>query len=83
MPGPEPGTLARSILDGVVPRPPAQAFDPGEIMQLPPDDEIVPMVGWLATDRPKKARDFEDRRFASRVLRPPESEKTGKPIREK
>jgi type IV secretion system protein VirD4 len=43
---------------------------PGEIMQLPPSDEIV-MVSGLHPIRAKKARYYEDRRFAERVLEPP------------
>jgi len=43
---------------------------PGEVMQLPPDDEIV-MVAGSPPIRAKKARYYEDRRLAERVLRPP------------
>ncbi len=43
---------------------------PGEIMQLPPSDEIVMMSGTHPI-RAKKARYFEDQRFAERVLPPP------------
>jgi type IV secretion system protein VirD4 len=43
---------------------------PGEVMQLPPSDEIV-MVSGLPPIRAKKARYFEDGRFAARVLPPP------------
>lgn len=43
---------------------------PGEIMQLPPSDEIVMMSG-LHPVRAKKARYYEDRRFAERILPPP------------
>ena len=43
---------------------------PGEVMQLPPDDEIV-MVAGVPPIRAKKARYFEDRRLAERVLLPP------------
>jgi len=43
---------------------------PGEIMQLPPSDEIV-MVSGVHPIRAKKARYYEDRRFAERVLAPP------------
>jgi type IV secretion system protein VirD4 len=42
---------------------------PGEIMQLPPTDEIV-MVAGTPPIRTKKARYFEDRRF--KVLPPPD-----------
>ncbi len=43
---------------------------PGEIMQLPPSDEIV-MVSGLHPILAKKARYYEDRRFSERVLEPP------------
>jgi len=43
---------------------------PGEVMQLPPDDEIV-MVAGVPPIRAKKARYFEDRRLAERILPPP------------
>jgi type IV secretion system protein VirD4 len=39
-------------------------------MQLPPDDEIV-MVAGVAPIRAKKARYFEDRRLAERILPAP------------
>lgn len=44
---------------------------PGEIMQLPPADEIV-MVAGTPPIRAKKARYFEDGRFQERILPPPE-----------
>ena len=44
---------------------------PGEIMQLPPADEIV-MVSGTPPVRAKKARYFEDRRFKERILPPPD-----------
>ncbi|UXS53064.1 conjugal transfer protein TraG [Agrobacterium tumefaciens] len=40
---------------------------PGEIMQLPPDDEII-MAAGVPPIRTKKARYFEDARFTERVL---------------
>ena len=43
---------------------------PGEVMQLPPDDEIV-LVSGVPPIRAKKARYFEDRRLAERILAPP------------
>ncbi len=43
---------------------------PGEIMQLPPADEIV-MVAGTPPIRAKKARYFDDARFLERVLSPP------------
>jgi type IV secretion system protein VirD4 len=44
---------------------------PGEVMQLPPTDEIV-MVSGTPPIRAKKVRYFEDRRFLERVQPPPE-----------
>jgi type IV secretion system protein VirD4 len=43
---------------------------PGEIMQLPPDDEIV-MISGTHPIRAKKARYFEDGGLVERVLPPP------------
>jgi len=43
---------------------------PGEVMQLPPDDELV-LVSSLAPIRAKKLRYYEDRNFTSRVLSAP------------
>jgi type IV secretion system protein VirD4 len=43
---------------------------PGEMMQLPPSDEIVMMSG-LHPIRAKKARYYEDRRFQERIMAPP------------
>ncbi len=43
---------------------------PGEIMQLPPADEIV-MVAGTPPIRAKKARYYEDTRFKERLLSPP------------
>ncbi len=43
---------------------------PGEIMQLPPADEIV-MVAGAPPIRARKARYFEDQRFQERILPPP------------
>lgn len=43
---------------------------PGEIMQLPPADEIV-MVAGTPPIRAKKARYYEDARFKERLLAPP------------
>ena len=50
---------------------------PGEVMQLPPTDEIV-MVGGTPPIRAKKARYFEDARFQERILPPPVPELTVK-----
>jgi len=47
-----------------------QLLTPGEIMQLPPSDEIV-MVAGIPPIRAKKARYYEDRRFQERILTPP------------
>ena len=44
---------------------------PGEVMQLPPSDELV-LVSGLAPIRAKKARYFEDRRLAGRIVAPPD-----------
>ncbi|WP_295808993.1 conjugal transfer protein TraG [uncultured Nitratireductor sp.] len=44
---------------------------PGEIMQLPPTDEIV-MVAGTPPIRATKARYYEDVRFTERVLSPPD-----------
>ncbi|MGE4280826.1 MAG: conjugal transfer protein TraG [Magnetospirillum sp.] len=43
---------------------------PGEMMQLPPDDEIV-MVSGIQPVRAKKARYYQDTRFWERLLPPP------------
>ncbi|TWG95030.1 type IV secretion system protein VirD4 [Mesorhizobium sp. J18] len=51
-----------------------QLLTPGEIMQLPPDDEIV-MVAGTPPIRAKKARYFEDSRLNERILLPPDPAK--------
>jgi type IV secretion system protein VirD4 len=51
-----------------------QLLTPGEIMQLPPDDEIV-MVAGTPPIRAKKARYFEDQRLSERILPPPDPAK--------
>src|SRR3546814_3153308 len=43
---------------------------PGEVMQLPPSDEIV-LVSGLAPIRAQKLRYYEDSNFATRVAPPP------------
>ena len=43
---------------------------PGEVMQLPPSDEIV-MVSGVHPIRARKARYYEDARFQERILPPP------------
>src|ERR1700683_882831 len=52
---------------------------PGEVMQLPPDDELV-LVSGVPPIRAKKARYFEDPRLTERVLAPPAAiERSGAP----
>lgn len=53
---------------------------PGEVMQLPPRDEIV-MVAGTPPIRAKKARYYEDRRFTERVLPPPDPAAAGRSSR--
>ncbi|MGB3831477.1 MAG: conjugal transfer protein TraG [Mesorhizobium sp.] len=48
-----------------------QLLTPGEVMQLPPDDEIV-MVAGTPPIRAKKARYFLDPRMTERILPPPD-----------
>ena len=48
---------------------------PGEVMQLPPDDEVV-MVAGTPPIQAKKARYFADQRFQERVLPPPDPRST-------
>jgi type IV secretion system protein VirD4 len=43
---------------------------PGEVMQLPPDDELV-LVSGCAPIRAKKARYFENPEMQARILKPP------------
>ncbi len=43
---------------------------PGEVMQLPPDDEIV-MVAGVHPIRARKARYYADPRFTARIIDPP------------
>ncbi|HUZ73886.1 MAG TPA: conjugal transfer protein TraG [Stellaceae bacterium] len=43
---------------------------PGEVMQLPPDDELI-LVSGCAPIRAKKARYFEDPEMQARILPPP------------
>jgi type IV secretion system protein VirD4 len=54
---------------------------PGEIMQLPPADEIV-MVAGIPPIRAKKARYYEDPRFQERILPPPTLTKPDRPKRD-
>jgi type IV secretion system protein VirD4 len=44
---------------------------PGEVMQLPPDDELV-LISGCSPIRAKKARYFEDERFRQRLMPPAE-----------
>src|SRR6266702_1099920 len=53
---------------------------PGEVMQLPPTDEIV-MVAGTPPIRAKKVRYYEDQRFTERVLTPPDPAKSGRSSR--
>ncbi|MEQ8402014.1 MAG: conjugal transfer protein TraG [Roseitalea porphyridii] len=46
---------------------------PGEVMQLPPDDEIV-MVAGTPPIRANKARYFQDAQFQARVMSPAQTE---------
>ncbi len=55
-----------------------QLLTPGEIMQLPPSDEIV-MVAGTPPIRAKKARYYEDARFRERLLSPPDLKRPDKP----
>jgi type IV secretion system protein VirD4 len=48
----------------------------GEIMQLPPADELV-LVSGVPPIRAKKARYYEDKRLTARVLQPPSLRRTG------
>ncbi len=50
---------------------------PGEVMQLPPTDEIV-MVAGTPPIRAKKARYFEDPQFQARILTPPDLDNSTK-----
>jgi hypothetical protein len=47
-----------------------QLLTPGEVMQLPPDDEIV-MVAGVHPIRAKKARYYQDRRLSERIMDAP------------
>lgn len=46
---------------------------PGEVMQLPPDDELV-LISGCHPIRAKKARYYEDRQLQARILPPPKSD---------
>jgi type IV secretion system protein VirD4 len=51
---------------------------PGEVMQLPPDDEIV-LVSGAHPVRAKKARYYEDRQLQARILAPPGPSASARP----
>ena len=55
-------------LDGVAPARPL--LTAGEVIQLPPSDELV-LVSGVAPIRAKKARYYEDQRLAARIMPPP------------
>jgi type IV secretion system protein VirD4 len=50
---------------------------PGEVMQLPPDDELV-LVSGVPPIRARKARYYEDPRLAERVVPPPKPSSLGR-----
>jgi type IV secretion system protein VirD4 len=50
-----------------------QLLTPGEVMQLPPADELL-LVAGVPPIRAKKARYYEDARFRERLLPPPKPE---------
>ncbi|MCR6629211.1 MAG: conjugal transfer protein TraG [Magnetospirillum sp.] len=53
---------------------------PGEVMQLPPTDELL-LVSGSPPIRAKKARYYEDRRFTERIMVPPMLPHTAAPDR--
>ncbi|RUZ78235.1 conjugal transfer protein TraG [Mesorhizobium sp. M7A.F.Ca.US.006.01.1.1] len=53
---------------------------PGEVMQLPPSEEIV-MVAGSPPIRANKARYYEDGQFKARVLPPPDPANCGRSVR--
>jgi len=57
-----------------------QLLTPGEVMQLPPTDEIV-MVAGTRPIRARKVRYYEDAQFKERVLSPPNPQKSGRTSR--
>ncbi len=60
---------------------PRALLTPGEVMQLPPADEIV-MVAGSPPIRAKKARYFEDQRLSERILLPPDPQSCQKSLRQ-
>jgi len=53
---------------------------PGEVMQLPRDDELV-LVSGCPPIRAKKARYFEDRELQARIQPPPKPSNSGNEVR--
>jgi type IV secretion system protein VirD4 len=51
---------------------------PGEVMQLPPDDELI-LVSGVNPIRAKKARYYTDKRLQARILPPPQGRPGRKP----
>ncbi len=49
-----------------------QLLTPGEVMQLPQDEELI-LVSGAPPIRARKARYYEDKRFNERILAPPKS----------
>ncbi len=49
---------------------------PGEVMQLPPDDQLL-LISGLAPIRAKKLRYYEDRNFTARLIGPPQLAEDG------
>ena len=58
-----------------------QLLTPGEVMQLPPTDEIV-MVSGVQPIRGKKARYYEDPRLQERIVKPPQIAAPSNPPRD-
>ncbi|CCJ07303.1 conjugal transfer protein TraG [Methylocystis sp. SC2] len=52
---------------------------PGEVMQLPQDEEIV-LISGAPPIRARKARYFEDARFSARILTPPRPSAAERPV---
>jgi hypothetical protein len=59
---------------------PRPLLTPGEVMQLPQDDELVMMSG-CPPIRAKKARYYEDGRFKAHLLPPPSPQGMPVPVR--
>jgi len=56
-----------------------QLLTPGEVMQLPPDEEIV-MAAGVPPIRARKARYYEDRRFTERLMAEPAPWRRSEPL---